>query len=74
MKVIVIGAGVVGATTALALAERGLEVVLADRAGRSAGRTLAFLPGSAINASPAHRKRPGTRPIDSIALLPDNAL
>ncbi len=39
MKVVVIGAGVVGATTALALAERGVEVTLIDRHPEPAAET-----------------------------------
>jgi D-amino-acid dehydrogenase len=39
MRVIVIGAGVVGSTTALALAERGIEVTLIERHPRPAEET-----------------------------------
>jgi D-amino-acid dehydrogenase len=39
MQVIVIGAGVVGSTTALTLAERGLEVTLIERHGEPAAET-----------------------------------
>lgn len=39
MRVIVVGAGVVGATTALALAERGFEVTLIDKRERVADDT-----------------------------------
>ncbi|MGB0513755.1 MAG: FAD-dependent oxidoreductase, partial [Wenzhouxiangellaceae bacterium] len=60
MKVIVLGAGVVGATTALVLAERGLDVVLVDRAA-SAAEGTSHANGSSL--TPCHAEPwnpPGT--------------
>jgi len=51
MHVVVIGAGVVGATTALTLAERGLEVTLVERHAEPAAET-SHANGSAI--TPGH--------------------
>ena len=66
MKVVVIGAGVVGATTALVLAERGLEVVLVERAGEPASAT-SHANGSCI--TPAHSE-PWNAPGSAGKLLP----
>jgi len=66
MKVIVIGAGVVGATTALVLAERGFEVVLVDRAKEPADGT-SHANGSSI--TPAHSE-PWNAPGSAGKLLP----
>jgi len=60
MHIVVIGAGVIGATTALALAERGLDVTLMERAGAPATGT-SKANGSGI--TPAHAEpwnAPGT--------------
>ncbi len=60
MKTIVIGAGVVGATIALTLAERGVEVVLIDRAD-APGMETSFANGSGL--TPCHAEPwnpPGT--------------
>jgi len=51
MKTIVLGAGVVGATTALVLAERGIETVLIDAADQ-AGMGTSFANGSSL--TPCH--------------------
>lgn len=51
MKVIIIGAGIVGSTTALVLAERGVEVTLID-AEAEAGRGTSFANGSSL--TPIH--------------------
>ena len=52
MHVVVIGAGVVGATTALTLAERGLEVTLVERHCPSLRPKPAMPTGGAI--TPGH--------------------
>lgn len=60
MHIVVIGAGVVGSTTALALAERGVEVTLIERASEPAAGT-SKANGSGI--TPAHAEPwnpPGT--------------
>jgi D-amino-acid dehydrogenase len=60
MKTVVIGAGVVGATTALVLAERGIEVVLIDQAGEP-GAGTSYANGSGL--TPCHAEPwnpPGT--------------
>ncbi len=50
-RVVVIGAGVVGTSTALALAERGLEVILIERNGEAAHETSQANGGG---LTPAH--------------------
>ncbi len=60
MQVIVLGAGIVGSTTALALAERGARVTLVDAAGE-AGAGTSHANGSGV--TPAHAEPwnpPGT--------------
>ncbi|AKS41536.1 D-amino acid dehydrogenase [Wenzhouxiangella marina] len=60
MKVAIVGAGIVGATTALVLAERGLEVTLID-AEAEAGLGTSYANGSSI--TPIHAEPwnpPGT--------------
>jgi D-amino-acid dehydrogenase len=60
MKVVVVGAGIVGATSALVLAERGLEVMLID-AEPDAGRGTSYANGSSL--TPVHAEPwnpPGT--------------
>jgi len=72
MKVIVLGAGVVGATTALVLAERGLEAVLVDRADTAAEGT-SYANGSTL--TPCHAEPwnpPGTLARVPGALLHSN--
>jgi len=51
VHVVVIGAGVIGATTALALAERGIQVTVLERNGQSALETSCANGGG---ISPAH--------------------
>ena len=60
MRIIVVGAGVVGATTTLVLAARGFEVVLVDRAD-APGMETSFANGSGL--TPCHAEpwnSPGT--------------
>jgi len=60
MKVVIVGAGIVGATTALVLAERGFDVTLVDAAA-SAGQGTSYANGSSI--TPVHAEPwnpPGT--------------
>jgi D-amino-acid dehydrogenase len=60
MKVAIVGAGIVGATTALVLAERGFHVTLID-AGAEAGLGTSYANGSSI--TPIHAEPwnpPGT--------------
>ena len=60
MHVIVLGAGIVGSTTALALAERGARVTLVDAAGEP-GAGTSYANGSGV--TPAHAEPwnpPGT--------------
>jgi len=60
MRVVIVGAGIVGSTTALVLAERGFDVTLLD-AEASAGRGTSYANGSSI--TPVHAEPwnpPGT--------------
>ncbi|HMB38813.1 MAG TPA: FAD-dependent oxidoreductase, partial [Wenzhouxiangellaceae bacterium] len=66
MHIVVIGAGVVGATTALSLVERGLDVTLVERAGEPADGT-SKANGSGI--TPAHAE-PWNAPGSAYKLLP----
>lgn len=66
MHIVVIGAGVVGATTALSLVERGLDVTLVERAGEPATGT-SKANGSGI--TPAHAE-PWNPPGTVYKLLP----
>lgn len=69
MHVVVIGAGVIGSTTALALAERGLEVTLVDAADEAAAGT-SHANGSGL--TPGHAEPwnpPGTAARLASALL-----
>ncbi|MBL39414.1 MAG: hypothetical protein CMP07_13490 [Xanthomonadales bacterium] len=66
MHIVVIGAGVVGATTALSLVERGLDVTLVERAGEPAAGT-SKANGSGI--TPAHAE-PWNPPGTVFKLLP----
>lgn len=66
MHVIVIGAGIVGTTTALALAERGLRVTLVEQAGEPA-TGASHANGSGI--TPAHAE-PWNAPGSARKLLP----
>ena len=66
MHIIVIGAGVIGATTALSLVERGLDVTLVERSGEPAAGT-SHANGSGI--TPAHAE-PWNPPGSGYKLLP----
>ena len=66
MHIVVIGAGIVGTTTALALAERGFRVTLVERAGEPATGT-SHANGSGI--TPAHSE-PWNAPGSARKLLP----
>jgi len=66
MHIVVIGAGVVGATTALSLVERGLDVTLVEQAGEPAAGT-SKANGSGI--TPAHAE-PWNPPGTLYKLLP----
>lgn len=66
MHIIVIGAGIVGTTTALALAERGIRVTLVEQAGEPAAGT-SHANGSGI--TPAHSE-PWNPPGSVRKLLP----
>ena len=66
MHIVVIGAGIVGTTTALALAERGIRVTLVERAGEPAAGT-SHANGSGI--TPAHSE-PWNAPGTGRKLLP----
>ncbi len=66
MHIVVIGAGVIGATTALSLAERGLDVTFVERAGEPAAGT-SKANGSGI--TPAHAE-PWNSPGTVFKLLP----
>src|SRR6056297_1336972 len=60
MKVVIVGAGIVGSTTALVLAERGAEVTLID-GEPAAGQGTSYANGSSI--TPVHAEPwnpPGT--------------
>lgn len=69
MKVIVLGAGVVGATTALVLAERGVDVVLIEREREAAAGT-SHANGSGL--TPCHAEP--WNPPGTFAKLPDALL
>jgi len=66
MHIIVIGAGVIGSTTALSLVERGLDVTLIERSGEPAAGT-SKANGSGI--TPAHAE-PWNPPGSAYKLLP----
>jgi len=66
MHIVVIGAGIVGSTTTLALAERGVEVTLVERAGEPAAGT-SHANGSGL--TPAHSE-PWNAPGSAGKLVP----
>jgi len=69
MKVVIVGAGIVGSTTALVLAERGFEVTLLD-AKAGAGEGTSYANGSCI--TPVHAEP--WNPPGTLQRLPDALL
>jgi len=61
MKIIVLGAGVIGTTTAYYLAKAGHEVHVLDRQGE-AGMETSFANGNVLHTSEAAKPSPGRVP------------